>query len=85
MCCPECKSPLELTIRIENNYGIKSGNLGCKNCSLNYPIIKYIPRFVKPNNYSSSFGYEWLRYGKLRSDRYNNTSIIRKTILNRTG
>ena len=85
LCCPECNSPLELTILIENNYGIKSGNLSCKNCSLNFPIINYIPRFVKSNNYSLSFGYEWLKYGKLRSDRYNNTSLIRKTILKRTG
>lgn len=84
-CCPFCKSSLNLKIREEDVYGIRTGNLRCKNCNKNYPIIRYIPRFVKKENYASSFGFEWEEYGKLRSDKYNGTNIIRNTILNRTG
>jgi len=85
LCCPYCKTSLELLIIKEDSVGIKKGNLKCNKCLRIYPIIKYIPRFVKKENYASSFGYEWNKYSNLRSDRYNRTNIIRNTILTRSG
>ncbi len=85
LCCPYCKTSLELLIIREDAVGIKEGNLKCKKCLKIYPVIKNIPRFVNKENYASSFGYEWSKYSNLRSDRYNRTNIIRNTILTRSG
>ncbi|MFX1375570.1 MAG: methyltransferase domain-containing protein [Promethearchaeota archaeon] len=84
-CCPKCKSSLKLTIESEDELGIKQGELNCKNCSKSFPILNYIPRFVEQENYALNFGLEWEKLRKLRSDKYNKTTNLRHTILNRTG
>ena len=83
--CPKCRSSLKLIIINESKFGIKTGKLNCEKCSKSYSIINYIPRFVKNENYTSNFGFEWNTIGHIRSDRYNKTNSIRNTILYRTG
>jgi len=42
-----------------------------------YPIISGVPRFVTPENYASSFGYQWNKYAKLQLDSCNGTTSSR--------
>ena len=42
-----------------------------------YPIISGVPRFVAPENYASSFGYQWNKYAKLQLDSCNGTTFSR--------
>lgn len=42
-----------------------------------YPIISGVPRFVTPDNYASSFGYQWNKYAKLQLDSCNGTTSSR--------
>jgi len=72
ICCPKCHGPLflyENTI-IEKKDEIFSGKIKCTNCCLEYPIVKYIPRFVQSHNYSESFSYQWNKFSKTQLDEY---------------
>jgi SAM-dependent methyltransferase len=56
LACPECGSPLFLTVFEETNLGLAhneiiEGLLTCNQCHLDYPIIDAIPRFI-PNTFS---------------------------------
>jgi len=68
--CPECKGSLSSNIAnlVEKEGEIFSGDMACNNCLSKYPIINYIPRFVEPENYSSSFGYQWNRFSGTQLD-----------------
>lgn len=70
--CPDCKTDLELiTGYMELNNRIESGILVCSHCSKKYNIINNIPRFVPIDNYSSSFGFEWLTHSRTQYDSYS--------------
>lgn len=84
LCCPICKNSLDLIIDNEDKIGVKVGKLRCNGCSKSFPIIDYIPRFIEQENYALNFGFQWNKFSKLRSDRYNNTTNVSNTILLRT-
>ncbi|MBS3777751.1 MAG: methytransferase partner Trm112 [Candidatus Thermoplasmatota archaeon] len=46
LCCPACKSPLELTIDLEDNNEVIKGKLKCTSCDTSYPIVDGIPNFI---------------------------------------
>ncbi len=46
LCCPNCKSTLQLHIENEDNNEIISGNLYCSQCEKSYPITEGIPNFI---------------------------------------
>jgi uncharacterized protein YbaR (Trm112 family) len=46
LCCPNCKSTLQLHIEKEGNNEIISGNLFCSQCKKKYPITEGIPNFI---------------------------------------
>lgn len=46
LCCPACKSSLELTINLEENDEIIKGKLKCTSCDKSYPIVDSIPNFI---------------------------------------
>jgi uncharacterized protein YbaR (Trm112 family)/ubiquinone/menaquinone biosynthesis C-methylase UbiE len=52
--CPECKKELSLKMAFSQtkNQRIKEGLLECKNCHETYPIIDWIPRLVKKEDFS---------------------------------
>ena len=61
--CPKCSKSLELKRKkVNENNNIESGILICISCKSQYPIIRYIPRFVDSNNYASGFGYQWVKH-----------------------
>ena len=39
--------------------GVREGEFSCRTCGIHYPVIRGIPRFVPPENYAESFGYQW--------------------------
>lgn len=49
ICCPVCKSELELTVKDENDIEILSGSLLCKKCSHAYQIEDGIPNLLPPD------------------------------------
>ena len=50
-----------------------------------YPVKDGIPRFVPPENYADSFGYQWNKYAKLQLDSCNGTSFSRERFYSITG
>lgn len=82
--CPRCGKALALQSDRSEAGRVREGELSCP-CGESYPIVNSIPRFVSSENYADNFRFEWERWAKLRSDRYNGTTILRDTILRRTG
>lgn len=72
LCCPECKSRLNLSIFEERNDEIYSGCLACS-CGRKYEIIHYVPRFVDTDKYADSFSFEWNKFRTIQLDSYNNS------------
>lgn len=50
-----------------------------------YPILDNIPRFVPPENYSSSFGLQWNTFRKTQLDSENGLSISRDRLTHLMG
>ncbi|MBS3749173.1 MAG: methytransferase partner Trm112 [Candidatus Thermoplasmatota archaeon] len=46
LCCPTCKSSLQLQVNEEKNKEVISGSLKCVKCKKTYPITDGIPDFV---------------------------------------
>jgi len=46
VCCPYCKSSLELSSNKMENDEIVNGSLKCLRCNKNYPIVDGIPNFI---------------------------------------
>ena len=67
--CPTCKNGLELEVTNENNGEIESGFLHCRNEGKNYPIIKYVPRFVESDKYVDTFSIQ-RKYTRTHFDDY---------------
>lgn len=61
--CTQCHESLQLLDHAEYSNGeIREGTLRCKACNKQYPIVRYIPRFVPNDGYVSSFSFEWTRW-----------------------
>lgn len=84
LACSETGDPLELRSSETGGSEFVSGDLVTPG-GTTYPIIDGIPRFVPEANYCASFGLQWNRYSRLRSDRYNGTHLLRDTIERRFG
>jgi ubiquinone/menaquinone biosynthesis C-methylase UbiE/uncharacterized protein YbaR (Trm112 family) len=84
LACPETGDPLELWDCEPGGTDVVKDHLRGPGGST-YPIIDGIPRFVPEANYCASFGLQWNRYSRLRSDRYNGTHLLRDTIERRFG
>jgi len=82
--CPVTGRPLVLADAPSAD-DVASGWLVSGGTGPRYPIVNGIPRFVSGEDYTSSFGYEWRRFPRLRLDSYNGTTLARETILRRTG
>lgn len=54
---------------------LDEGILTCESCQAEYPVANGIPRFVEPDNYASSFGYQWNLFRKEQIDTHNGTTL----------
>lgn len=74
--CPACKGTLRLEGTEASADGeIETGTLECGACTVSYPVTRGIPRFVDPENYSSSFGFQWNRFKREQIDSFNGTDL----------
>jgi uncharacterized protein YbaR (Trm112 family) len=48
ICCPVCKSNLDLKVTKENEIEILEGTLRCRKCNYDYPITEGIPNLLPP-------------------------------------
>jgi 2-polyprenyl-3-methyl-5-hydroxy-6-metoxy-1,4-benzoquinol methylase len=74
--CPRCRGSVEL-VSPRGNGEIVGGELRCPACRESHPIHDGIPRFVPPENYAASFGFEWERFAELQTDRLHGHSLTR--------
>lgn len=74
--CPACRGELAVTAHQETDE-IEEGTLKCSRCSVVYPVIRGIPRFVPQENYAVTFGHQWNRYARLQLDSQNMTTFSR--------
>ena len=79
--CPACNGGLDLNNAVSGN----EESLVCKECGAAYPVVKGIPRFVEPGNYSSSFGYQWNLHRQAQLDSHSGLPISRRRVYQTTG
>jgi len=75
LCCPACKSSLNLSDAQFDQGEVKEGQLQCLGCPATYPIRSFIPRFVGDDNYARGFGFQWNRHARTQVDKFNGTQI----------
>lgn len=69
--CPKCGR--ELLYFLDNGYA--QAHLNCGSGEHDYPVIGGIPRFVNPDNYASSFGFQWNKFSQIQLDSYNQSGF----------
>jgi SAM-dependent methyltransferase len=84
-CCPDCRGNLLLGKAIEANGEIESGELYCVACEARFPIVRFVPRFVSSENYTSSFGFQWNRFRQTQLDSHSGLPISRERFFRETG
>jgi len=82
LACPQCKGVLDAS---SQDAEIIDGTLTCSHCRKNYPITNGIARFVEPDNYGASFGYQWNLFRKEQLDSYNGTTLSADRLWSETG
>src|ERR1044072_6910655 len=73
LCCPKCFGELNCIADPPSaaDDEIIAGKLRCSGCNVEYLIKDSIPRFVPPDNYAESFGYQWNLFIRTQLDSYN--------------
>lgn len=82
LACPACRGGLDAPAGGEE---IVDGVLICQGCAREYVVSNGIPRFVEPDNYASSFGYQWNLFRKEQIDSYNGTTLSADRLWRETG
>ena len=75
--CRACSGSYELHATETAGDEILAGELSCTGCKQRVPIEDAIPRFVPRQNYASSFGFQWKRFGELQVDRLHSHTMSR--------
>ena len=83
LACTNCAGDLNLLSKEQDE--IIEGRLACVVCKAEYAVTNDIPRFVEPDNYASSFGYQWNRFRKEQLDAYNGTTLSADRFWSETG
>jgi SAM-dependent methyltransferase len=87
--CPQCHGDLVLAGsadgRGETEREVHTGSLTCASCAAEYPVARGVPRFVPAENYSSSFGFQWNRFGATQLDSRTGLTISRDRFFRESG
>jgi len=76
LCCPHDKGDLVLQGEKVEGSEIESGALVCQVCTREYPIHRYVPRFVGDDAYVESFSFEWKIHRKTQMvDSQNHDTV----------
>lgn len=79
-CCPSCERALEF---LTGEGG--SERLLCNVCRKSFAVIAGVPRFVAPDNYASSFGFQWTRHARTQLDSQTGLTISADRVRTATG
>lgn len=79
LACPKCSSDLVLEAAEIACGEVKEGVLKCAKCQSIFPIVGFIPRFVRSDTYVDSFSFEWKVHRKLQFGRESEDSLAQKT------
>lgn len=85
LACPQCGSELELGEAREARGEIETGRLTCRGARHEYPIVRFVPRFVPAENYAANFGFQWLRFSRTQLDSHSGTTITRDRFFAQSG
>lgn len=64
---------------------VKTGELIRRKDGRKFEIRNYIPRLVKDDNYTESFGYQWNKFRNLQHDSLNGKTLTEKRLISNTG
>ncbi|MHB2025428.1 MAG: class I SAM-dependent methyltransferase [Elusimicrobiota bacterium] len=77
--CPQCRNHLL------HKDSAPAEALRCDACSVDYPIVSRVPRFVSSDNYAASFGMQWAKHARTQIDKFNGLNISRQRFFSTTG
>ncbi|MBU1645429.1 MAG: methyltransferase domain-containing protein [Gammaproteobacteria bacterium] len=77
--CPGCGG------RTWNVADPDNGELVCGGCGASYAIRQGIPRFVEPENYAASFGFQWNQHARTQLDSFTGRPVSRDRLFGVTG
>lgn len=80
--CPSCKSELIMKNQEVEKDRVKNALLSCSQCSHNYKIVNFIPRFVSDEQYVCSFGDEWHLFKNVKNSKTQMSIDEMKNYLN---
>ena len=85
--CAACGGRLQLQegFAPDGTGNVMEGTIGCSSCGAKRSIIRGIPRFVEPENYASSFGYQWNIHRKTQLDSHTGMPISRHRLFSGSG
>ena len=83
--CPDCKRSLNLSVQEVDGQEIVRGDLLCSSCSIGFPIIGGIPRFVSTDAYVGNFSFQWNTHRTTQVDSLAGHSESLKTFHTKTG
>jgi len=76
LACPQCNAAIKLIVK-ETDKEIKEGILYCNDCKTEFQVKNYIPRFVSPENYAQSFGFQWNKHARTQIDKFSGINMSR--------
>ncbi len=84
--CPTCDSNIAIKSVVEESNGeIREGTLYCTVCKSEFSVRNSIPRFVPPENYAQSFGFQWNKHAKTQIDKFSGIDMSRNRFFTVTG
>jgi SAM-dependent methyltransferase/uncharacterized protein YbaR (Trm112 family) len=83
--CPQCHAALRASGEHDEQGIVQTGALICASCEAVYPIREAVPRFVPPENYSSTFGVQWNQFRRTQLDSHTGLSISRDRFFRQSG
>ena len=83
--CPTCQASLRVAqTQSQEGQRLLEGTLQCTSCPRQYPVRGAVPRFVPAENYSSSFGYQWILHARTQYDSFTQIPISRQRLFQET-
>ncbi len=73
LACPACGARFRYDPSGPSDQG--SGRLECMSGRHGYAVTNGIPRFVSPDNYAGSFGFQWRAFSRIQLDSRNATGF----------
>ena len=83
--CPDCKRSLSLSVQEVDGQEIVRGDLLCSSCSIGFPIVRGIPRFVSTDAYVGNFSFQWNTHRTTQVDSLAGHSESLQTFNTKTG